>query len=120
MAVGPSGSEPEGRGQVYIPDPIIRLGRMKFNDTASGSFFVVNGSNQTVTLDQLVKSCGCTTAELGARELPAGGRAEVKFSIQSGTTRGPRSESIGVTFSTGAGRVLGPIIAKILFTPTGI
>ena len=102
-----------------VPDPVVQLGRVGLNDTARGSFSVVNESSQTIRLDQITKSCGCTTATFGAREIAPNGRAEVRFEVRAGGQRGPRAETIGVTFADSRGGVHGPLVAKVLFTPTG-
>ncbi|MDY3558270.1 DUF1573 domain-containing protein [Gemmata sp. JC673] len=119
VAINPR-TQADRRGQVYISEQIINYGRIGLHDTPSGSFFVINESDRTITLDQLVKSCGCTSAELGKREIPAGGRTEVKFSVRASGLRGPRVESIGVTFLNGEGEICGPIVAKVFFSPAGL
>jgi hypothetical protein len=109
----------ESRRGVYIPDPVIEFGRVGLNETVHGSFRVVNDSEHTITIDKVIKSCSCTVGECSVRELPPSGTAEVRFSLKTGAYRGPRAENVGVTYTFG-GPVLGPVMAHVLFTPTGV
>lgn len=107
-------------GVVYIEQPVVDFGRVGLNKAIGGTFTVVNGSDRTVTLSEVGKSCACTSAEVSASVLAPSERATVSFQVRTGDRRGGRAESIVVQFNSPPDEQAERLFAKVMFIPTGV
>lgn len=107
-------------GVVSVSEPVIEFGQVGLNKDLTGSFEVINGSDQAITIGELAKSCSCTSAECSAKALAPGERATVKFVIRTGVRRGSRMESIAIRFTSAGVEQGEAVFAKVIFTPTGV
>jgi hypothetical protein len=65
-------------------------------ESAEGIFAFTNNSDQTVTIQSVQSSCGCTVAELEKREYRPGESGEIKALFTFGTRTGAQRKSISV------------------------
>ena len=118
VAIPETVTAPIVRG-VYILESEKHFGTVGLNEDIQGTFTVVNDSDRAITLSEPMKSCSCTSAELGTRELAAGERCTLTFAVKTGSRRVPRVETIGLVY-THEGREARQIFAKVYFVPKGV
>ncbi len=87
---------PKGTPQ---PDIIVKptnrdLGYVGSTDVVNLNYAVVNEGNQDLVVDNVVTSCGCTTAELSNSIIPPGHRADLKVRFDVGFHKMERGEQV--------------------------
>lgn len=108
------------RSGVHLLEPEQNLGIVGLNETRSGSFTVVNDTDQPITLGEPLKSCSCANAVLDRRELAPGEQCSLTFTIQTGSRRVPRVETIALLFTTAGSADPKQLLARVYFIPKGV
>ena len=71
------------RSAVYISPNQIELGRIIAGKSAEAVLLVENAFQYPITIEELNASCGCATAQVSPKEIPAGDIREVVVSINN-------------------------------------
>ncbi|MFH1113284.1 MAG: DUF1573 domain-containing protein [Pseudomonadota bacterium] len=72
-------------------------GRVLSGDTVTKEFTLTNTGDETLTIEKLTSSCGCTKAVKGSREVPPKGTTKIVVAFDTAGLRpGRKSQSVGV------------------------
>lgn len=119
-AAPPTAPPPEPvRLGVHILEPEKRLGTVGLFEDLRGTFTVVNDTDRAVALGEPSRSCTCAAAELERRELAPGERCSLTYTVQTKNRRGPRVETIGLTYAA-TGDEARELFARVFFVAKGV
>ncbi|MFO0799501.1 MAG: DUF1573 domain-containing protein [Gemmataceae bacterium] len=105
---------------VHVLEPDKHFGVVGLHQQLHGSFVIVNDTDTSITLGELMRSCSCTAATLERRELGPGERCSLTIEIHTGNRRGPRVETVGVVCSASGSSSPQQILTKSRFEVKGI
>ena len=105
---------------VTILEPDKNHGTVKLNESILDTFIIVNPTDRAIAFNEPMKSCTCTAAELDRRELGPGESGKLTVSIQTGSRRVPRVETVGLLYTIAGEPALHQLFAKMYFVPKGV
>jgi len=105
---------------VRLVEPQLQLGTVPPNEQIRGSFTLVNDTDQPIDLCEPFKSCSCADAYLDRRSLAPGERCPLTVVVMTGSRRGRRAETVGLTYTDPGGSKPRQLIAKVLFEVKGV
>ena len=80
--------------ELLVDQPVFAFGEVLQGQTVEHVFVLHNQGKQTLHIDRVRSSCGCTAALLSADDIDAGGSGEVRAIFNSGRFRGPVEKTI--------------------------
>ena len=80
--------------EVYVEEPIYDFGSILEGFAVTHVFIIQNAGNETLVIDQVAASCGCTTTELATDRLAPGASVELEILIDTAGFGGRISKSI--------------------------
>ncbi|MFO0804502.1 MAG: DUF1573 domain-containing protein [Gemmataceae bacterium] len=107
-------------GEVRFVEPHLNLGTARLNETIGGAFTIVNETDRTVTLLDPFKSWSCTDARVDRRTLGPGEQCALKVSVNTGTKRGKRAETVSMIVTDPDGSNQQQFVGRILFEVKGV
>jgi hypothetical protein len=72
----------------------LEFGVVPLNDKIEGTFTIVNTTPDTITFDEVRKSCSCAEVSIDKKSLPTNDTAQLKFVIRTGNRRGLHADAI--------------------------
>jgi len=76
----------------------VDFGAVEQNRVVHGQFVLHNRSTAIIVVREVAKSCGCTTAEISAREIHPGGTAFLDVTWNTRSLRGRNSEAVTIVY----------------------
>jgi mono/diheme cytochrome c family protein len=86
---------------LHLQPEVLDMGSVKEGEEATGTLFIRNNSDTTITITDVQTSCGCTVAEPKSKILAPGAFTELEVTIDSTVKKGEVKKSIRVTDSLG-------------------
>ncbi len=75
--------------QIFISDPAFQFGTIAEGDRLEHVFTFANRGDQTLSIERVRSTCGCTGTLLSSREILPGKSGEVRITFNSNGMRGP-------------------------------
>jgi len=66
-----------GGPRINFDKEVIDYGKVRYGETVSEDFVFSNTGDETLVIEKLRSSCGCTKAIKGSREVPPGGKSHI-------------------------------------------
>jgi len=85
---------PEDAVPVEGTEGTYRFGAVYEGETVIAVFKIINESNSYLTIDQVESNCGCTTAKLDGKQIPARGYLLVTVKLNTNRLWGPQSKTV--------------------------
>ena len=82
--------------EIYVEEPIYDFGSILEGFAVTHVFIIQNTGNQTLVIERVAASCGCTTTELATDRLAPGESVELEVLINTAGFAGRISKSITV------------------------
>ncbi len=79
---------------LQVDNPRFNFGEIFQGDKVPHTFEFVNTGDETLKIDRVRSSCGCTAVLVSEKNIPPGGRGEVKTNFDSARFRGSISKTV--------------------------
>lgn len=89
-----SGSIVIAAPSLQVENPVFDFGEVFQGDKVLHAFEFVNGGDETLTIDRVRSSCGCTAVLVSEKSIPPGGRGELRANFDSTRFRDAVSKTI--------------------------
>jgi hypothetical protein len=91
-----SGSIVIAAPNLQVDNPVFDFGEVFQGDKVLHAFEFVNGGDETLTIDRVRSSCGCTAVLVSEKSLPPGGKGELRANFDSTRFRDAVSKTISL------------------------
>jgi hypothetical protein len=87
----------EAAPRITFDKESLDYGRVLYGDTVSEEFIVTNTGDQTLVIEELRATCGCTKAIKGSKEVAPGGKSKILAEFDTkGLSPGSKKQSLFV------------------------
>lgn len=81
-----------GGPRISFDKEVIDYGKVRYGETVTEDFLFTNTGDETLVIEKLRSSCGCTKAVKGSREVPPGGKSNIVAAFDTTDLRGGKKE----------------------------
>jgi hypothetical protein len=81
-----------GGPRIDFDNEVIDYGKVRYGETVSEEFVFSNTGDQTLVIEKLRSSCGCTKAVKGSSEVPPGGKSNIVAAFDTTGLRAGKKE----------------------------
>ncbi|MBI3928563.1 MAG: DUF1573 domain-containing protein [Armatimonadetes bacterium] len=99
-ALQPPVSVPPAEGPLQVDQADRDLGSLDSGDRKTVVFRLRNRGNQTVRIERVDKSCGCTRAAVTRTEIPPAGETELQVTYEAARSAGPFRKTVTVRYNS--------------------
>jgi hypothetical protein len=113
----------DGQARLEIAEGVkFSLGKIYRGEVAERSLTLKNTGTDTLRVERVDASCGCTGTVVSAHEIPAGGTGKLQISFNSKNFSGPVHKTISIKSNSSTNPELvveftAEVINEVLFTP---
>jgi hypothetical protein len=92
--------KPGGQEVIGLNEPAWNFGKIPQGKPVTHLFIVTNNGSETLTLENVQASCGCTTPEWDHKPIPPGGKSEIKVGYNA-LAEGAFEKTISIFYNKG-------------------
>src|SRR5581483_3828305 len=112
-------------GRVVVPEQTWDFGTVEQGTKVEHVFRLANRGSDTLRIDHVKSSCGCTVGVASARDVPAGGEGRITVTLDTARMAGRTNKVVSVHTSDPEASVVslgmtGTVLADLVATPNAL